>query len=142
MLTDAAAEYHGVGMTAHYRKIGAEIFPCPVAKCFNRQTRAPMALPFRPQERLHIGRKTGKSEEARLLIEHPFNIRAREGHRVCKEPHKGRIEVAASGAHDQTFKRSKSHRRVDGSPAADCGGRTPVPKMQRDEVDFAEWLAA
>src|SRR5260370_31863419 len=51
-----------------------------------------------------------------------------------------RVDVAAAGAHHQSFQRCKSHRGINASTVADAPRAAPIPKMCRNELSLVEWL--
>ncbi len=84
----------------------------------------------------------GDSEHAGLLIQHRFHFVDGQAFLCGDEAQNGRIDVAGSRSHHESFERSHAHGCIDGAPTANSGGGTSVSEVQAYDISILPWQIA
>ena len=141
VLADAGCESDHVH-AVHGCCVGADVLGNSVAECVYGQLSVLVAAKISLFQIAEVGGEAvGQSEDAGLLVEDIDYLCSGQVLFACDEVNDRGIEVAASGAHDQTLKRSKAHGCVHALAVQNCGDAGAVAKVADDRLAVIICLA-
>ncbi len=136
---DAASKDERVQMAqgSHH---GANVTGQAEAKHINGGLRWLMAMVCQLTERAHVVGLAGKTQQAAFLVQDPMYFVSGDS-LAAEKVEQARVDISASGSHNQALQRRKAHAGVHTYPIADGCNTAPVAQVGRDDRDGCRCFA-